>query len=187
MSTRRTSVGARASGRSSALGSEQATRAASSTGNATRAGAGTPAASPSGAPLPGTTGAQSPQNIPALSEAAKEQAERDRTGKTRPGYVRRPLPNGGSFNGVWYPSGANVEIPQNFADHLDAAAKNPDASTEIGRKTKFTGGKEDDHAEQAKAIKTLADGVPAAQKKHLQGDQFSKTGARPKGAKAGKK
>lgn len=123
-------------------------------------------------------------NIPAESAEARAQAERDRTGKTRPGYVRRDLASTATFNDVTYQAGANREVPQNFADHLDLTTVAPDSSTEVNRKTKFGGGKEDDQKSQGAEIKKLREGAPAAQRKHRESDAFAPiAGQRKSGAK----
>lgn len=118
-----------------------------------------------------------PQNVaglhqPALSEEAKAQAERDRTGKTRAGFVRRDLPNGAEYAGVSYRSGTKVEIPQALADHLDSIGISPDASTEANRKTRFSGGKEDDQDAQGKAVKQQRDDALKNRVKHRQRPEF---------------
>lgn len=128
-------------------------------------------------PAPGSPAAQ---NIPALSQEAQEQAERDRTGKTRPGYVRRDLPETASFNGVTYQAGAQREVPESFANHLDLLRVSPDASTEVGRETKFGGGKENDQAAQGKQVKANRDGAAKASAKHRETDPSFETIARPK-------
>jgi hypothetical protein len=138
------------------------------------------------APAAGTqaapAGVVAQQNIPALSEEAKAQAERDRTGKTRPGFVRRDLPAGGSYAGVSYRAGEKVEIPQAFADHLDTIGINPDASTEASRKTRFGGGKEDDQDAQGKAISSQRDDSLKAQVKHRQRPEFQAIASPKKGS-----
>lgn len=170
MGTRASKTGMKARGPSvPTSGSEQEARAST-----TKTGAPV-------APAPGTAAALAPQNVPALSAEAVAQAERDKSGKTRDGYVRRDLPTGSYYNGVWYGPGEQREIPQGLADHLGASAQNPDASTEIGRKTRFSGGSEDDQEAQGKAITKLGDGTADAQKKHRESAAFEAT---PRGGKA---
>lgn len=132
------------------------------------------------APAPGTLAAQAPHLVPQLSDESKAQAERDAKGITRAGYVRRDLAVTSTFNDVTYQAGANREVPQAFADHLDLANIAPDASTEANRKSFASGiGKENDQAEQGKAIKAAREAAPAAQRKHQQSDAFQAT-ASPK-------
>lgn len=145
-----------------------------------------PAATPA-TPAAASTAPANTANIPAESQAAKDQAERDRTGKTRPGYVRRDLAATATFNGETFQAGEKREIPEAFARHLDAteSALNPDISTEVNREAKFSGGDEDDSEAQGKSAQQLRKESDAAVGKHRQSDAFDPL-PRPKGAKAGK-
>lgn len=149
-------------------------RASSSRSGAAGSRASAPAAAPPA--NPNGASAQHLGNIPAESAEAKAQAERDRTGKTRPGYTRRDLATTSTFNGVTYQAGANREVPISFADHLDLINVSPDASTEANRETKFGGGKEDDQDAQGKAVKAAREAAPAAQRKHRESDAFKTIG-----------
>lgn len=169
--TRKTTRGVKAGGRKSAR--KSSSRARGNRADAATAGAGG-AGQPASAAAPGqaqATGA--PRSIPAESPEARAQAERDEKGITRGGYVRRDLASTSTFNDVTYQAGANREIPEAFARHLDLINVSPDASTEANRKTKFSGGKENDQAAQGKSIKAAREGAPAAQRKHQQSDAFA--------------
>lgn len=113
------------------------------------------------------------RNIPAESQAAREQAERDANGEARPGYVRRAVPAGGAnYGNNFYAAGDDVEIPQGLADHLDAQTVNPDASIEANRESKFSGGEEDDHEAQGESIKSSAEDSRDAAAEHRKSDAF---------------
>jgi hypothetical protein len=117
-----------------------------------------------------------------LTEEQQAQAERDRTGKVRPGYVRRDIPQQGAFySGTFYGAGEKREIPQGLADILDAtAAVNPDISTEVGREAD---NEEDDHDAQTEAGKSLSEGSVEARVKHFKSASFEAT-PRPKSGRS---
>lgn len=119
-------------------------------------------------PLPGA------RAVPVLTEEQQAQADRDKKGITRPGFIRRDLREGISYGSpsVFYPAGEKREIPQGLADHLDTIGINPDASTEAQRKTRFGGGKEDDQESQGKAITSAREGNAAARVKHRSRPEF---------------
>jgi hypothetical protein len=166
--SKKTVRGAKASGRKSA-------RKSSSRSSESRAADATAGAGGVGQPASAAPPAHGgiPRSVPAESAEARAQAERDEKGETRAGYVRRDLANTSTFNDVTYQAGANREVPEAFAAHLDLINVPPDASTEANRDKKFGAGEEDDQDAQGESVKAAREAAPEAQRKHQQSDAFA--------------